>query len=176
MKILVTGNAGSGKSTVSNQIAQILGMNVIGLDGVVWKPGWTKAPNAERKSQELKIANQPNWIVDGVSHVIQEHADLVIFLDTPRWKSYLRCTRRNSKFLFRSRPGLPADCPEILIIPKLAKIIWQFPERTEPKILEQTLRNSTEQRFEHIRTNTELQCVLSNLSKCTNSSLSTNEE
>ena len=62
-------------------------------------------------------------------------ADLVVFLDVPRRVSLVRCARRNAPYLFRSRPDLPERCPEVLIIPKLLKIIWQFPTHVRPQLL-----------------------------------------
>ncbi|HVC17439.1 MAG TPA: hypothetical protein VNE18_09065, partial [Rhodanobacter sp.] len=70
----------------------------------------------------------------------------------------LRALRRNARYLFRSRPGLPARCPEISILPTLLKIIWQFPSRARPKILK--FRNRDDKTFVHIRNNTELSLFL----------------
>ena len=39
-RILVTGNAGSGKSTLAARLGGLLGLDVVGLDRVVWQPGW----------------------------------------------------------------------------------------------------------------------------------------
>lgn len=38
-RILVTGNAGSGKSTLAAQLGELLGLDVVGLDRVVWRLG-----------------------------------------------------------------------------------------------------------------------------------------
>ena len=46
-----------------------------------------------------------------------------------------RCLRRNAPYLFRSRPGLPERCPELLILPTLLRLIWRFPVQTRPWIL-----------------------------------------
>jgi hypothetical protein len=43
-------------------------------------------------------------------------------------------------YLFRSRPGMPERCPEIQIIPTLARIIWNFPTAVAPRILAQSRR------------------------------------
>jgi hypothetical protein len=58
--------------------------------------------------------------------VVRESADLIVFLDYPRWVSFWRCAKRNWRYLFRSRPGLPENCPEIRIVPTLIRIIWQL--------------------------------------------------
>ena len=40
MKILVTGNAGSGKSSFSKRISADLSIPLYGLDDIVWKENW----------------------------------------------------------------------------------------------------------------------------------------
>ena len=135
MRIHITGNAGSGKSTFAKNIGDILGLHVYGLDNIVWKEGWEKTPLHERKNLEDELAAKPQWIIEGVSSIARQAADITIFLDFPRSVCYLRCVKRNWRYLFRSRPGLPDNCPEIKIIPTLVKIIWQFPYMAKPIIM-----------------------------------------
>ncbi len=134
-RILVTGNAGSGKSTLAARLGELLGLGVVGLDRVVWQSGWRKTPPDERRAAELEIAARPAWVVDGVSRTLLEAADLVVFLDFDRHICLWRCLRRNAPYLFRSRPGLPERCPELLILPTLVRLIWRFPAQTRPWIL-----------------------------------------
>jgi adenylate kinase family enzyme len=134
-RILITGNAGSGKTTLASQLAADTGLPYIGLDSIVWQAGWQKTPRAERIQQELLIADQDAWVVDGVSDVLADAADAIVFLDLPRYVCLYRVFRRNLPYLFRSRLGLPERCPEILILPSLLKIIYLFPKRVRPKIL-----------------------------------------
>jgi len=93
----------------------------------VWQPHWKKTPEIEREAATRALTKQNDWIIEGVSSSVRLHSDLVIFLDVSRIKCVWRCIKRNTRFLFRSRPGLPAHCPEILFIPKLLQIIWRFP-------------------------------------------------
>jgi hypothetical protein len=72
-----------------------------------------------------------------VSRQVREAADIVIFLDVDRRTCLMRCAGRNWPYLFRSRPGLPEDCPEILIVPRLVSIIRNFPRLVRPGILEE---------------------------------------
>ena len=135
MRIHITGNAGSGKSTFAKNIGDILGIHVYGLDKVVWKEGWIKTPRHERRRLEEELVARPQWIIEGVSSIACQAADLIIFLDFPRGACYLRCVKRNWRYLFSSRPDLPDNCPEIKIIPTLAKIIWKFHYITKPIII-----------------------------------------
>lgn len=150
-RILVTGNAGSGKSTLANQIADRLCLPCYSLDGIVWQANWKKTPQAEKDQQIQNLVLKDSWVIDGVSSHVQSVADVVVFLDVPRRVSFWRVGKRNWRFLFRSRPGLPPECPEVLIIPTLIKIIWHFPKTIRTRILDQASQGSDSQRFFHVR-------------------------
>jgi adenylate kinase family enzyme len=134
-RIFITGNAGSGKTTLATQLGAALGHPVTSLDSIVWLPGWQKRDPESRRKLEQEIAAMPDWVVDGVSRQLLAAADFVVFLDVDRLTCFARCAVRNAPYLFRSRPGLPEGCPELAIVPKLVEIIWQFPSRVRPWIV-----------------------------------------
>ncbi len=136
MKIHVTGNAGSGKTTLAKELGEILDIEVYGLDKVVWQAGWQKTPINERKQLEKKLTEKTDWVIDGVSSISRKKSDIIIFLDYPRYICMFRGIKRSIKYLFKTRPELPENCPEIKIIPSLIKIIWQFPKVAKPAILD----------------------------------------
>jgi dephospho-CoA kinase len=151
-RILVTGNAGSGKSTLARRIAGQLDLPYHSLDRVVWQPGWKKTPKEERERQVQELTSQEQWVIDGVSFAAQDAADTVIFLDVPRRTCFWRVIKRNWRFAFRSRPELPPGCPEILIVPTLCRIIWNFPLTVRPGILERMSAPRNPKQCFHIRT------------------------
>lgn len=131
----MAGNAGAGKSTLALKLGKKLGYPVHHLDAIVWRPGWRKAPATERELLEQELPSQRSWIIDGVSKGVREAADLVIVLGTLRPTCLYRAAKINSRYLLRSRPGLPDNCPEILIVPHLFNIIMRYPESIRSKIL-----------------------------------------
>lgn len=135
LRILVTGNAGTGKSTLAADLSELLEIECFGLDQIVWQPGWKTTPKAQQRDQIEALAAREAWIIDGVSSILWRRADVVILLDFKRRVSLFRCAKRNWRFLFRSRPGLPEGCPEILIIPRLIEIIWKFPKTVRPRLI-----------------------------------------
>jgi adenylate kinase family enzyme len=86
-RVLVTGLAGSGKSTFSRSLSERTGLPVIHLDLHFWKPGWV-APSGDewREKQRLVLAGEA-WIADGNYHetldLRLERADTIVVLNTP---------------------------------------------------------------------------------------------
>lgn len=164
MRVLVTGNAGAGKTTVSTALAEGLGLPRYNLDGVVWRERWHKAPATERDAAVAQLIDDPSWVIDGVSEPVLRAADVVVFLDVPRRRCIGRAMRRNRRYLFRSRPELPPRCPEILIIPRLLRIIWRFDANVRPQILAELRRRGPEAAF-HVRSATDLVDVRAQLER-----------
>ncbi|MDH4385007.1 MAG: hypothetical protein QE280_06155, partial [Caulobacter sp.] len=81
------------------------------------------------------LISKPDWVIEGVSSTVIEAAEVVVFLDVNRRTAFWRCAKRNWRYLFHSRPGLPDHCPEVLIVPRLVQIIWRFPANVRPAIL-----------------------------------------
>jgi adenylate kinase family enzyme len=114
-RVIVTGLAGSGKSTFSRSLGTMTRLPVIHLDLHFWKPGWV-APSEEewRDKQRLLLAGDA-WIADGNYHetldLRLERADTVVVLDIPWWV----CAGRGFVRGVRTRPAncqLPAGCNE----------------------------------------------------------------
>ncbi|KJY76922.1 hypothetical protein [Vibrio nigripulchritudo] len=135
MKIHITGNAGSGKTTLASRLGEALDLPVYSLDSVVWKERWVAASKEERTQGENELIGHDHWVIEGVSRLVRDNSDYVVFLDVPRTVCLFRCLKRNLPYLFRSRPELPANCPEIIILPRLLKLIWNFPSLGKPAIL-----------------------------------------
>lgn len=143
MRIHITGNAGSGKTTLAKELGEILDINVFGLDNIVWKESWDVTPKEERAYLEQTLTSKPEWIIEGVSLAARKSADYIVFLDFSRSTCLKRGVLRSLKYLFSSRPELPKNCPEIKIIHRLIKLIWQFNKLAKPSIINDIKENSS---------------------------------
>lgn len=137
-RIAIIGSSGAGKSTLARQLGAILGIDVIHLDSVYWKPGWVETPRNEWIKIQEELVRRDRWIIDGnygaTLDVRLAAADTVIFLDFPRAVCLWRAVRRRFQNRGKTRPDMGPGCPEKLDWDFL-KWIWTFPQRTRPVVL-----------------------------------------
>ncbi len=142
-KVLVIGPGGAGKTTLAMRIAEATGLPLIHLDSLYWRPGWQPTQAAEWDDLVSQLSSQPSWVMDGnyggTLDVRIAAADTIIFLDWPRLRCIWRVVRRRVQFTDRSRPSMPAGCPERLTV-EFLRWIWDYPRRRRPGILERLER------------------------------------
>ena len=138
-RIVILGNAGSGKSSLARVLAQQLSLPVVHLDCLYWGAGWVKPG---RKAFRQRVANATDglaWICEGNYHhqtfdLRLPKADLVIWMDTPR----LTCARRVALRALRQGPraDLPDGCAEKLDRDFFAFLgyVWRFDRVYRPAI------------------------------------------
>ena len=136
-RVVVTGLAGSGKSTFSLAVAARTGLPVIHLDLSFWKPGWVAPSETEWRETQRGVLAGDAWIADGNYHetldLRLERADTVVVLDMPWW----RCSGRAFLRGFRMPNELPEGCdyPRWMRLRdewRLAVRIWRQ-RRSEPE-------------------------------------------
>ena len=135
-RVVVTGLAGSGKSTFSLAVAARTGLPVIHLDLSFWKPGWVAPSETEWRETQRGVLAGDAWIADGNYHetldLRLERADTVVVLDMPWW----RCSGRALLRGFQMPAQLPDGChyPRWMRLRdewRLAGRIWRQ-RRSEP--------------------------------------------
>ncbi len=134
---MVVGCSGSGKTTLAREIARRLGLPHVLLDYYAWRPGWVRADQDVFVAHQMREVAQPSWVMDG--NYVQSlavrgaYADLIVFLDLPRWRILSRIFRRYLKQLFIDDTP-PGYGPPGLSREYLA-YIWKYPKDGYPRLL-----------------------------------------
>lgn len=137
-RVLVVGCGGSGKSTLTRQIAQSRGLPLFHLDAHYWRPGWQEPDKTDWVRQVEAIAAQDSWVIDGNYTGTMpprfDRADTMIFIDLPTHICLARVIRRAWQWLGRTRADMAVGCPEKLDWAFL-RFVWTFrPERRQKMI------------------------------------------
>lgn len=111
-KIAVFGKPGSGKSTLSKNIALATGIELHPLDSIVYKKNGEKVDRKTYDMEHLKILSSDSWIIDGFGPIDSfntrlEMADTLIYIELPYIVSYWLVTKRLLKSLFVKPEGWP---------------------------------------------------------------------
>ncbi|MEQ1866600.1 MAG: adenylate kinase [Micropepsaceae bacterium] len=119
-RIAVIGCPGSGKSTLSRELAARTGVAVVHLDQLYWQPGWKPHPDVQafRGTVDRVVADE-SWILDGGFFDTAgpgrfERADTVVLLDLPTGLCLYRALKRWWTYRGEDRPDLAPGCPEAM--------------------------------------------------------------
>ncbi len=101
-RIIVTGNSSTGKSTLAAQLAEALGLAMVELDALFWRPNWQDPDPEEFRAavrQALAEADR-GWVVAGnysarTADITWAAADTVVWLDLPLRVSIPRILKRS---------------------------------------------------------------------------------
>ena len=138
-RIMVIGSGGAGKSELSRRLGEILGIEVIHLDRVYWRPNWTEPPKHDWKETVETLVKRESWIMDGnfggTIEIRAAAADTIILLDLPRILCVWRAVKRRLKYPNRTRPDMGEGCPEKMDL-EFLQWIWNFPRDSRPRLME----------------------------------------
>ena len=97
-RINVVGTSGSGKTTFSRQLAEILAIPHIEMDAIYWRSNWQGLPDEEFLPKLAEAVARDSWILDGnytrTTPVKWAHVDCVVWLDFPFLQTVTRVLRR----------------------------------------------------------------------------------
>lgn len=117
-RVMVIGAPGSGKSTLARKLGAVTGLPVTHIDHIHWMSGWQERPLPEKIAMIRPIEEGQEWIIEGgLSATFStrlKRADTLIWLDVPIGVRFWRVVKRTAVGYGRTRPDLPAGCPEII--------------------------------------------------------------
>jgi len=158
-RILVLGPCGSGKTTFSLQLANVLGLDPIHLDGRFWQEGWRPTPREQWREVVASLVQQDAWIMDGTYESTLDlripAMDAAIMIDRPRWACLWRVLKRKLTIDDQRRPDAPAGQKLDLAF---VRYIWQYPSVTQPIVANHIRRFGPRKPVVLLRNTREMEC------------------
>jgi adenylate kinase family enzyme len=97
-RINVVGTSGSGKSTFSRRLSELLEYPYVEMDKIFWKPEWKQSEDEEFFTALRSSLQGPKWILDGnytrALSIKWEKIDLVVWLDYSFPRTLFQAIRR----------------------------------------------------------------------------------
>jgi adenylate kinase family enzyme len=138
-RIAIVGCSGGGKSTLARALGAKLGVPVVHLDALFWKPGWVESERDAFRAAVTEALAPEAWISDGnftsVADIRFALADTIVWLDQPTalclWRAFWRAITQFG----RARADLAPGCPE-KIDPEFYRYILTWNRDARPRLQE----------------------------------------
>lgn len=173
-RVLIIGSSGAGKSTLSKRLSEKTGLKIIHLDKIYWKPNWVEPEKNEWKKTLEKVLRDDVWIMDGnYSNTLDIRVpacDTIIFLETSPAICVYRVLKRVASSYKKTRSDMADDCPEKFDW-EFIKWIWDFENRSKPKIEKILKQYEKEKTIIRLKSKREVESFLMNFEADTVKSL-----
>ncbi|MBD2576236.1 adenylate kinase [Oscillatoria sp. FACHB-1406] len=175
-KVAVFGNAGGGKSTLSQQLSTIAGLPLYALDKIQHQPGGIKVPESEYQQIHQQILATDSWIIDGFGSIETlwvrlDEADSLVFIDLPLPVHFWWVTKRLLTGYFNPPAGWPEKTPIFQSSLSSYRVLWLCHQRLTPKYREYIERVRGTKTVYHLRAIAQISQFLKSLESKTPSSL-----
>jgi adenylate kinase family enzyme len=162
-RVLIIGNSGAGKSTLARQLGGKLGLPVIHLDVLFWKPGWVESDDDEFHARVVEALAAPTWVCDGNFggswHLRMPLADTIVWIDQPAWLCLLRAILRVFQYREGSRPDMAHGCRETLDF-KFYRFILTYDRKVRPRLEAALAQHGAQARIVRLRSDREIGAFL----------------
>lgn len=175
-RIAIIGNAGSGKSVLAQRIATHLKLPLYHLDQYFWLPNWTHPDLDAYQKIHDQLCDKDAWVIDGMNLRLLPYrinrAQVIIFLDTPRYLCFWRIFKRMITYYGRETPSSAKGCREQISgeFVRFLKWVWDFKKRYSSKIREQLAQTDSSKKVFIFQSTKEIEAWFANVDKITNHS------
>lgn len=158
-RVVIVGNSGGGKSTLARRLGDKLGLPVIHLDVLFWKPGWTESDDDEFHARVLGALAAPAWVCDGNFggswHLRMPLADTIVWIDQPAWLCVFRAIRRVFRYREGARPDMAEGCRETIDL-EFYRFILTYGRKVRPRLEAALVQHGAHARIVRLRNDREI--------------------
>jgi adenylate kinase family enzyme len=158
-RVLIVGNSGAGKSTLARRLGDKLGLPVIHLDVLFWKPGWIESEDGEFHARIEAFQQEPAWISDGNFggswHLRMPAADTIIWLDLPPLVCLARAIWRVVQYRDGTRPDMAEGCREAVDL-QFYHFILSYNRKVRPRLEKALAEHCAHARIVRLRSDREI--------------------
>jgi len=138
-RILITGNAGGGKSVLARKIAAKRGLPYHEIDTIVWKPGWEAFAQAEYEAAHAKLIAGESWVLDGLGWTESlparfDRATEIIVVDMPLWMHFWLAAERQIAWALGKLENPVAGIAEMPTTRGMFEALWETDRDMMPEI------------------------------------------
>ena len=128
-KVCLFGCPGSGKSTLSKALSNIMDIKVFHLDNIYWKPNWVNISKEEFDIKLKELLMLDKYIIEGnynrTLQVRLDECDLAIYLDFNRMTCLISVIKRYFQYKNKTRDDITEGCEEALD-KQFISYVWNF--------------------------------------------------
>jgi adenylate kinase family enzyme len=112
----IFGNAGGGKSTIAERLAEMTGLSLNPLDLIQHRPDGAEMPREQYLQVHAELRRRDEWIIDGFGCVASAwerfaRVDSLVYVGLPLATHHWWVTKRLAKGLFVNPEGWPSNSP-----------------------------------------------------------------